>query len=346
MASRYRTLFPVLIAAGLVVVACGSASTPTAPVGAASPAVTLPATQGVVTDGTVSTQGADAIPSADASATGTSDDANRTVNLKMSFRVVNLYTTPGASTGPALDVWIGRKTGAGKKLVSVPDGQVSAEIPGQMLDPYGEGVPADGGRLDLSFYAAGADADPVFTQAEDAQDGLALTFVVTTSPDGGAGATGRVFADSIGTAPTSGGFSTPTVPTATSGNAVLLIDALALGTGKAGEDSPGLLASTADGTCLPYFDADPAGIGLSDHLHDMNSDVIDMIGGTSYRVFPVKPGAKVQIHLYNQSEQIAANCRATPMLTVDPRLTAGQRAYALLYGPSPTKAKVLLVPVG
>lgn len=156
----------------------------------------------------------------------------------------------------------------------------------------------------------------------------------------------KVYADAVSTKPGDSGFSTRSLPTPAGGESVLELDALSL-QGRAGMTSSGLTPSSSDGKCLPYYEADTAGLGFSSTLHDMASDTVDTFGGTSDLPYQVSPGAPVRINQPKDDQLIPAACADTPVFgPFDPKLAAGQGAYGFLYGTDLVHAKILLVPVG
>ncbi|MET3807416.1 hypothetical protein ABIB25_004439 [Nakamurella sp. UYEF19] len=284
---------------------------------------------------------------------GSATDASRTLAFDMSIRVANTYVTPKTAVPTAVEVWVGAP-GAGKKLATVPYAQVSNFFAPEMLDPFGQGIGDGQQRFTVTYYAAGATAAsrPIGDESEPVSTGLKLTLVVAPTDPTNAdpdqlGAASQLFADALGSGPNNA-FKSATLPKPPAGHAVLLLNALAL-QGRKGmtQGSGGLTPSTTDGKCLPYFEFDSAGLGYSGDLHDMTSDVFQPFGGTSNLVYPVEPGTQVRINQLGTDERVSDTCAKKPVLAAfDPKLTAGQGAYGLMYGPDLAHARILVIPAG
>ena len=348
---RPHLFLAMAVALALAVTACGKeagvALPVNAPAGSADTALPDPGADdtGTIDSGTGDT-------GAGSGSGSGSYDKNRTVALNLQVRVANTYRAPQAADGSAIDVWAGSPTIGGKKLITVPYGQVSAYFAPEVADPLGQGVDPRHSVHPQFLPGRGTDdAAELISQGEDAAAGQKLTFVLgpTDPTDTGArGGTLRVLADDIGSSPKPGGFTHVTLPKAPSGKAVLLMDADAL-QGRAGltGTSQGLTPSTADGKCLQYFEADSGDTDYTGALHDMNSSTVDLFGGTQYLVYAVDPGASVRVNHLKENQTVPDACADKPVFgPFDPHLAAGAGSYAFLYGADLASAKVLTVPVG
>lgn len=126
----------VLLAAGLVLGGCGQQAGIAAMPGPSdtSQVATLPtdiAPTGVAPTGV--------LPSSTSGGSAGGDDQNRTVALNMSVRVVNLFVPKGSQQGSAVEVWVGSPQYGGKKLQTVPYGQVSQFFAPEVSDRSARG---------------------------------------------------------------------------------------------------------------------------------------------------------------------------------------------------------------
>ena len=341
-------LFPLLLAATVLLAGCGKEAGVAVPAGGSSDS-----TDAAFPDpGTGSDSGPDS--SIDTGSGGGAYDKSRTVKLDVQLRVVNTYRAPKAADGSSIDVWAGSPINGGRKLATVAYGQVSPYFAAEIPDPYGQGVtdPATASYT-MSFYPAGstADADLLIQQGENASPGQKLTMVIgpvdPTDTDA-KGGTARVLADDVGSSPKSSGFPDVTLPKIPAGQAALLLDADALqGRTGSGSTSQGLSPSTTDGKCLPYFETDNVGLDYTGKVHDMGSSTVDLFGGTQYLVYEVAPGESVRVNQLKDNQTVTDACADKPVFgPFDPQLGAGQGKYAFLYGADLKNAKVVVVPVG
>lgn len=333
-------LWSLALAGGVLLTACGSQSGSALPVGPTDSSVA-----GQAVDPGVGSSADDPVQSAGSS----TFDQSRTVALDMMVRVANTYIPDGSQSGAPIEVWVGTPGGTGKKLTTVAYGTVSEYFAPQVSDPLGQGVTDVRSPYNLSIFPVGAKSgdDLLIDQGEDASPGQKLTMVVGPNAPGSKGASMSVSADDIGSSPKAGGFTFVSLPKAPAGKAVLQLGAYAL-QGRAGmtDSAHGLTPSTADGRCLPYFDLDTGGIGLTNTLHDMSSDTIALVGGTQALTYAVPPGLPIRVNQLKDQETVSSACKDTPVFgPVDPQLKAGERAYGVLYGPSLSAAKLLVIPV-
>lgn len=328
------------LAAGLLVTACGSTAGTPVPIRAADASAS---------------QSEDAVPGLSVGGTAPSDpggivDQNRTVALKMLVRVANTYIPDGSQTGAPIEVWAGAPDLGGKKLMTVPYGSVSEYFAPEITDPLGQGVTDERAPYTLGFYPIGAKSsdDLLIDQGEDASPGQKLTMVVGPNSPGSKGASIGVAADDIGSSPKQGGFTFVSIPKPPAGQAVLQLDAAALQDRPGMTDSAGgLTPSTTSGTCLPYFDLDSAGMQPTSTLHDMSSDTVSLFGGTQSLDYVTKPGVQIRVNQVKDQQSVPDACKDTPVFgPIDPKLAAGGRAYGIMYGPSLSKAEMLIIPVG
>ncbi len=347
----------VLLAAGLVLGGCGQqAGTAALPSPSdASQVATLP-TDAVPTDAAPTdvlpsdAVPTDVLPSDDGvlpSGTGggsAGGDQNRTVALNMSVRVVNLFIPKGSQQGSAVEVWVGSPQYGGKKLQTVPYGQVSQFFAPEVTDSLGQGQTDSHPDYTLSFYAAGTSAtsQELIDQGENASPGQKLTMVIAPGEPSSDGASLQVFADDLGSDPAGGGFHTLSVPAPPSGSAVLLLGALALAHRGADPTSPdSLTPSTVDGKCIQYIESDTG------KVHDPKSDTTDLVGGTESLAYVVQPGTQIRVNVVKDQQSVTQACSSAPIVgPSDPKLAAGQRAYGFVYGSDLKTAKLLVVPNG
>lgn len=265
-----------------------------------------------------------------------------TVALSMGVRVVNLYLPKGSDVPTPIEVWTGPPAYGGKKLATVPYGTVSAYFAPEIGAPSGQAAPDAHADYSLSFYASGRTGvdQELMTHGEKAATGQKLTMVATPGDPDAIGMSLQVEVDDLGSSPEGSGFSTVSLPAPPAGTALLSISATALQYRKDGADAS-LTPSTTDGTCIPYLERDTG------KLHDMSSSTMEMIGGTSGHDYPMAPGSSFRLNELKDQQGIAQACADAPAAgPFDPGLSAGQRAYAYLYGPGLASAKLLVVPVG
>lgn len=323
---RHQLLLTALAGAALLLTACGSGSGLTSPVAlptADSPAVTSQ-TEVAVTGGSGPTS---PLP---------------TVALPMGVRVVNLFLPNGSDLPTPIEVWTGPPAYGGKKLATVPYGTASAYFAPEIGAPAGEAAPDPHADYSLTFYASGRTGtdDELMTHGEKAANGQKLTMVATPGDPDAIGMSLQVEADDVGSAPGGSGFTTASLPPPPAGTALLSLSATALQYRTDGADVS-LTPSTTDGTCIPYLE--PA----TGKVHDMNSSTMEMIGGTGGHDYPMAPGSSFRLNQLEDQQGTAQACADAPAAgPFDPGLSAGERAYAYLYGPGLTSAKLLVVPVG
>lgn len=132
---RIMRLVPLVLAAGLVLTACGSSST-------GVPAPSVPAASSVA-----SSDDAESIPGDDGSSgAGDTSDQNAMSPVDAMVRIVNTYVTLKGQKPTAIDVWAGTPASGGKKLVTVPYGTVSDYFAPLTQDP------SQSQRFTLTFY--------------------------------------------------------------------------------------------------------------------------------------------------------------------------------------------------
>ncbi len=335
----YR-LLPVVLAAAVTLGACSqTAGLPALPGSAVTSA------RGVTASDSTSDTASSSNGGGNGSAGGGGAyDPNRVATLDMSVRVVNLFTPKGSTTGTAIEVWAGSSNNGGRRLQTVPYGQVSPYFAPAVQDPQGQGQTSSHMSYSLNFYAAGktADSEVLFNQGEDSSPGQKLTMVIAPNEPTADGASAQIFADDVGSSPVAGGFTKLSVPPAPAGTAVLLLGAVAMEYRGADPTSPdSLTPSTVDGKCIQYIESDTG------KVHDPKSDTTDLFGGTSSLPYVVQPGTQIRINLLKDQQSVTDSCADTPVLgPVDPKLTAGERAYGFIYGPDMKAAQLLVVPTG
>ncbi len=322
---------PLALALGLTLAGCGVTAGNPVPVGGAD----------ATSD---SSTGGDA-----PSDSGGTVEKNRTVALKMLVRVANTYIPDGSQSGAPIEVWAGSPDSGGTKLTTVAYGTVSEYFAPEVTDSLGQGVSDDRTPYTLGFFPVGAKSSDeiLIDQGEDASPGQKLTMIVGPNAPGSKGATIGVSADDIGSSPKAGGFTYVSIPKPPAGQAVLQLDASALQDRPGMTDSAhGLTPSTSDGTCLSYLDLDSAGMQPTNTLHDMGSDTVSLFGGTQSLDYVVPPGSEIRVNQVKDQQSVPGACKDTPVFgPVDPKLAAGARAYGVMYGPSLSKAKLLVIPV-
>lgn len=336
-------LLPLLIAGALVLSGCGSDQA-----GVAAP----PAGTGAATDRTGNADGGlpdgglpdDGVPT-DLFPTdlGSSDyQEGRTVALDMSVRVANLLVDNKTGAGIDIEVWSSMPP-YGKKLITVPYGEMSEFFPPEIGDPMGEGQVDVRSNYSLVYQPVGNtdDAKVLMNQNGTSSPGQKLTTVIYQSGPDGQGGTIQTFADDVGSQAAESGFPEISVPEPPSGTAMLYLAAGA--TQYLGADpgnSPGFVPAV-DGACLEYFDIDTGAV------HDSSDGSTSLLGGTSALGYPVEPGQQVAITPSNDSEPVDSSCAGDPVLApFDPGLQAGDRAYGFVYGSSLDDLKILVAKLG
>jgi hypothetical protein len=323
---RHPLLLAALAGAAILLTACGSSCGLPSPV--ALPAGDTPAAAGRSDNASGSGGG--------------STGPLPTVALPMGVRVVNLYLEKGSDAPTPIEVWTGPAAYGGKKLATVPYGTVSAYFAPEIGAPSGQAAPESHADYSLTFYASGRIGvdEELMTHGEKGATGQKLTMVATPGDPDAIGMSLQVEVDDLGSSPQGSGFTTASLPPPPAGTALLSISATALQYRKDGADVS-LTPSTTDGTCIPYLEPDTG------KLHDMRSSTMEMIGGTGGHDYPVAPGSSFRLNQVKDQQGIAQACADAPAAgPFDPGLSAGERAYAYLYGAALTSAKLLVVPVG
>ena len=328
-------VLPALVAVALSVSACGQSGGSPVIAGGDTPSAGSEPDAGGTTD------------TGSAGGNGQYDES-RTVALNMKVRVVNLFIPAGADTGSPIDVWNGDPKYGGKKLKTVPYGQVSDYFAPEVPDTMGQGVTDEHLPYTLTFYLPGkiADGDSLGRDGEDSSPGQQLTLVLTPGDKGTNNSYRYTFTDDLGTAKDSS-FTRLSVPTPPRGKAVLFLGATALlERGASPGDDPGL-APTSGGKCVNYFESSDIGTTDAPKLHDPASYTMSLLGGTSTYGYVLDPGASFAVSQVQEQQSAEDACATTPAVgPFDPKLAAGARAYGFLYGPNLKAAKLLVVPTG
>ncbi len=340
MTSPHRISRPVLVVlatAGLLLAACGSNS------GVAAPAAVLPSASSASPADPPASSGS-SLPTAGAPDTaaggiGAGADATTFVPLDMSVRVVNLFLPKGSTSGTAVDVWAGYGAdSSSKKLITVPYGQVSDYFAPAISGSQGSASAHT--SYTLTFYPAGNTTDVLGQQSESASPKQKLTMTLAPGDSTGVGGQLQVAADQLGTSPEGGGFTTTSIPKAPAGKAIVVLSALGLESPVGNSSSTSLQLSSSSGTCELYIDP---GTGRP---NDPTSGSTELTGGSSQLAYIVQPGAQVGVNQVKANEDVTTACHDQPVASFDPKLSAGQGAYAFVYGADVSTAKVLVVPVG
>lgn len=324
-----RFLAVVLAIAGVLLAACGSNSSLSAPALASSSSAPLPDSSIFIpTEGAV-----------DTAPGGVGGDTATFVSLDMSVRVVNLFISRGSHIGTAIDVWAGQAgNSSSKKLITVPYGQVSDYF-APAVSASTDSTPAHV-LYDLTFYPTGNTTDVLGEQNENSSLKQKLTMTLGPGDPTTGGGELQVAADQLGSGPEGGGFTTTSIPRPPAGKAIVELSAIGLAN-PAGSTSPtSLQMSSGSGICEVFVEPDTG------RLHDPKSATTQLTGGTSRLAYVVEPGDRVAVDQVVADEDVTGACHGRPVVTFDPKLAAGQGEYAFVYGTDIKSARVLVVPVG